>query len=264
MNGTCPGTLTVAASNNRVDLKINQFTFFGTVGLTNRIDLSIAVPILQSNLGMSLLSRTILNGPPAGFAPGTVSGKKTGLGDIVLRGKATVLKRGHFGLAGLTDLRIPTGDELNFHGSGAWGVRPTIAASYEAKLSPHANVGYQWNGNSAIANPYIAASSSNQQQLPTSAFYSVGVDAAASKKATIVADFLSARVFHALRLSQVSPFGYPSIFPTIHTFTTSQAAVGLKINPVGNVLFTGNLAFKLDHHGLRNNPIPLAGIGVTF
>ncbi len=261
---TCPGTLTVAASTNRMDLKINQFTFFATFGLSNRIDVSMALPFLQSDLGMSLVSRTILNGPPTNFAPGSVSARKAGLGDIVLRGKGTVLKRGHFGLAGITDLRIPTGDELNFHGSGAWGIRPLVAASYEAKFSPHANVGYQWNGNSALANPYIAATSANKRQLPTSFFYSVGVDAAATKKTTIVADFLSSRVFDALRLSQVSPFGFPSVLPTTRSFTTSQASIGLKVNPVGNLIFTANVAFKLDHHGLRNNPIPLGGFGVTF
>lgn len=265
LTGTeCNGTLTVAASNNRMDLKINQFTVFATFGLTNRVDVSIAVPFLQSNLGMSLRSRIILNGPPTDFAPGSVSGRKTGIGDVVLRGKGTVLKRGHFGLAGIADLRIPTGDELNFLGSGAWGVRPMVAASFEAKVSPHANVGYQWNGNSALANPYIAATSENRRQLPTSFFYSLGVDAAASRKLTIVADFLSARVFDALRLSQVSPFGFSSVFPTTRSFTTSQASLGIKINPVGNLLISTNVAFKLDHHGLRNNPIPLAGFGITF
>jgi hypothetical protein len=260
----CPGTLTVAASNNRMDLKINQFTIFATFGLTNRVDVSVAVPFLQSDLGMSLLSRTILNGPPTSFTPGSVSGRKSGLGDVVFRGKGTLLKRGRFGLAGITDLRMPSGDELNFHGSGAWGVRPLIAASYEAKISPHANVGYQWNGNSALANPYIAATSANTRQLPTSFFYSAGVDAAPTKSATVVVDFLSARVFDALRLSQVRPFGFPSVFPTTRSFTTSQGSIGLKLNPVGNILITTNVAFKLDHHGLRNNPIPLGGFGVTF
>jgi hypothetical protein len=264
-NGTfCPGTLTVAATNNRMDLKISQFTMFATVGLTNRLDLSIAVPVLQSNLGMALLSRTILNGPPGNFPPGAVSGGKTGLGDITIRGKGTVLKHGHFGLAGITDLRIPTGDEFNFLGSGAWGVRPAIAASYEARFSPHGNIGYQWNGNSALANPYIAATSANQRQLPTSFFYSVGADLAATRKLTIATDFLSARVFDGLRLSRVNPFGYPSVSPTQNSFTTSDASVGVKINPAGNFLVAVNVAIKLDHHGLRHEPIPLVGLGFTF
>ena len=263
-NTFCPGTLTVAATNNRMDLKINQFTIFATVGLTNRVDVSIAMPIVQSSLGMALLSRTILNGPPGNFPPGAVSGRKSGIGDITLRGKGTLMKRGHFGLAGITDLRIPTGDEFNFLGSGAWGVRPALVASYEARISPHANVGYQWNGNSALANPYVAATSANKQQLPTSFFYSVGADMAATRKITIVADFLSSRVFDGQRLSQVNPFGYPSVSPTRNSFTTSDASVGLKLNPVGNFLITVNVAFKLDHHGLRHQPIPLGGFGITF
>jgi len=263
-NTFCPGTLTVAATNNRMDLKINQFTMFATFGLTNRLDFSVAVPILQSNVGMSLLSRTILNGPPANFPPGNVSGQKTGIGDITLRGKGTVLKHGHFGLAGITDLRIPTGDEFNFFGSGAWGVRPAIAGSYEGRLAPHGDIGYQWNGNSALANPFVAATSANKRQLPTSFFYSVGADMAATKKLTIVVDFLSSRVFDGLRLSRTNPFGYPSVVPTQSSFTTSDVSLGAKINPIGNFVIAANIAIKVDHHGLRHEPIPLAGLGFTF
>jgi hypothetical protein len=35
------------STQDSVDLKVNQFTIFGTVGLTNRIDVSVAIPLLQ-------------------------------------------------------------------------------------------------------------------------------------------------------------------------------------------------------------------------
>ena len=40
-------------STNRINLKVHQFTFYATYGLTNRVDLSVAIPILEVRLGMS-------------------------------------------------------------------------------------------------------------------------------------------------------------------------------------------------------------------
>ena len=40
-------------STNRINLKVHQFTFYATYGLTNRVDLSVAIPILDVRLGMS-------------------------------------------------------------------------------------------------------------------------------------------------------------------------------------------------------------------
>ena len=111
--------LTVAATNDRLDLKVNQFTSIATYGLTSRIDLSVTVPYETVRLGISRKSTVILQGSPTVF-PAPVFGEQdsSGIGDVVARVKATIFSRDRFGLAGGVDVRFPTGDELNFLGSG--------------------------------------------------------------------------------------------------------------------------------------------------
>jgi hypothetical protein len=53
-----------------------------------------------------------------------------------------------------TDLRLPIGDEFDYHGSGAFGIKPFLIASVASKVfSPHVNAGFQWNGESYLASP---------------------------------------------------------------------------------------------------------------
>jgi hypothetical protein len=264
-NGTfCPGNFTVAATDNRLDLKINQVTASATFGLTKNLDISILIPIINTTEGYDLNSVNTIQGSSGVFKPGSVSSGASGIGDLTFRGKGTLYQTEHFGIAAGTDIRFPTGDELNFLGSGAWGVRPFLVASYQWRISPHANVAYQWNGNSVLGNPNAGSAGQAGKQLPGSLQYSLGVDLAASKKVTIAADFLSFRLFNALRLSQVNPFGYPSVSPTRNDFTTSDGTIGVKVNPVTNLILNANVDFKLDHNGLRHKPAPLLGASYTF
>jgi hypothetical protein len=75
-----------------------------------------------------------------------------------------VLRKNGLDLAGATDVRLPTGDELNYHGAGAYGVKPFVVLSTTTPLfSAHLNAGYQWNGSSFLASP----AADRKQQLPS-------------------------------------------------------------------------------------------------
>jgi hypothetical protein len=51
---------------------------------------------------------------------------------------------------------LPIGDEFNFHGAGAFGVKPFVIGSMTFKrISPHINAGVQWNGQSFLASEFI-------------------------------------------------------------------------------------------------------------
>jgi hypothetical protein len=58
-------------SSNSLDLKVNQFTFFATYGVTNHFDVSVAVPLLQ--IGMNAASYTTIN-RTVGTEPADVNG----------------------------------------------------------------------------------------------------------------------------------------------------------------------------------------------
>jgi hypothetical protein len=261
--GVCDPTDTVVATQNRVDLKVNQYNSIATYGLTNRIDVSVTVPFETVLLGMSRKSSDVLQGDPSIFpAPVFARDQSSGIGDVVARAKGTIFSGERFGLAAGVDVRFPTGDALNFLGSGAWGTKPFLAASYRARVSPHANFGYQWNGDSILASK-TGASTGSKEQLPTNVFYSAGFEVP-TKRFTFSADFLSFHVFDALRLSSTNSLGHPTLAVTSGSFTTSDGSMGFKFNPVGGLLITTNVDIKLDHNGLRHRLIPLFGIAYTF
>jgi hypothetical protein len=260
------GQCGVIATSNRVDAKINQFAFFGTFGLTDRIDVSIAVPLLHAKLGVMGSSCTICktqvfsDGTQVIFTPAAVTGSATGVGDVVLRGKGLLWKGNRFRLAFGADLRFHTGDEFNFLGTGAFGVKPFVAASIRGRIAPHVNLGYQWNGDSAIAGRAPGV----KGKLPDNLFYDGGFDLRVARKLTFAVDFLGERVFSAQRIVAVTTAGQPNIAIVHGSFNTVKGATGIKLNPIGNLLVTGNILVRMDHNGLRNQLVPLGGISYTF
>jgi hypothetical protein len=167
------------------------------------------------------------------------------------------------------DVRIPSGDEKNFLGSGAMGFKPFLAASYRARISPHANLGYEFNGSSILAgNPLTGT----KGRLPDQLFYSAGMDASVTRKLTLAMDLLGQRLYAApgLKLGaweDVLKDSHPdvlNIIPIHRSFNRNDLAVGAKYELHGNLLLTGNVQFKLDDGGLRAKVVPLIGISYTF
>jgi hypothetical protein len=212
----------VIKTDNQVQLKIQQFTTFLTFGLTDRIDLSVAIPI--SSLRMNVVSNaTIVNNLDSTgtvfahtfpFRPGcgtfqspampcatqSFSGSRTanGIGDITLRVKGTAWKGERAGLALGVDIRTPTGDALNFLGAGATGVRPFIVWSFRSRFSPHISAGYEVNGSSQIAGNVLTGS---KEKLPGEFTYSGGADTWLTKRLTTGFDIIGQQVFQARRIS---------------------------------------------------------------
>jgi len=292
-------------TDNRIDLKVHQVTFYATYGLTSRIDVSAAVPVLNvrlsavsnaqivrvqpepvpptdPNFGSSVngFFHYFIPGDPANstsatFCNGTIdaascpSRTATGIGDVVFRVKGTVVKLERARVALGLDVRTPTGDEQNFLGAGAVGVKPFIAASYRARVSPHANLGFEWNGDSLLAGNVATGSSG---KLPNQFFYSGGVDVGITKRLTVAADLLGQRLSSTERIRQTAfvdsqGVTHPEI-SQIQLFKDSanidDFSIGAKVNPIGNLLITANVLFKLNDPGLRAKVVPLVGISYTF
>jgi hypothetical protein len=280
-----PATIKVSGTPNagfvetstRVDLKINQFAVYATYGVTNRIDVSIAIPFLDVKLsGSSTCVNAYsplsgLTGPVPcltqsnGAILQTVqrANEATGIGDIIVRGKARIWQGEHLRLAGAVDVRVPTGDELDFLGTGAVGVRPFVAVSWKGRIAPHADFGFQWNGNSDIAS--INGPGLNGK-LPNNLFYVAGADLRVVKRLTLAADYLDQHIFSALRegMETQTNSGFSGIYTGTGYFNTNYISAGGKVNPVGNLLITANVFVKLDNNGLHNRPAPMAGISYTF
>jgi hypothetical protein len=277
----------VITTENNINLKIDQFTFFSTVGVTDKFDVSVAVPVLDVRLSASSfatiqpLGGTLCPESAGGplVAPCHVfragdprsltntynapRGSASGLGDIILRGKYNLFDGSRAAVAVLTDLRLPSGNERNFLGSGAVGVKPFVAVSLKGRFAPHVNFGYQWNGESVLAGDIT---NNTKGDLPNQLFYSVGADVSIVPSLTIAVDMLGQRVYDAVRIQQVQHVsGFPNLtFVPNSNFGIHNGGVGFKYSIKDRLLLTANLLFAMDNGGLRQRVTPLIGLSYGF
>jgi hypothetical protein len=216
-------------TTNSIDLKVQQYTAYATYGVTNRLDLSVAVPFLNVQMKVTSNATIVPNSfaPPSPNFPGGVfhqfdpsvvpgcpppgtpclngafsdNGNASGIGDIVVRAKYELYKGERLGFAQGVDVRIPTGDPKNFLGSGAIGAKPFAVISYSARFSPHAEVGYEVNGKSVLAGNFVGATATNTEAaLPNRFVYTVGADASINNHLTAAFDIVGERLLGAPRL----------------------------------------------------------------
>jgi hypothetical protein len=271
-NPTTPDAF--AVGNSRVDLKIHQYVGYVTFGLTDRIDVSAAIPVLRVDMRYTINEQIFT---PTSFTavPQTSNARQsTGLGDVVLAMKGTAWKGEHEGLAVGAEVRLPTGDAQNFLGSGTWGVKPFATFTRTGRFSPHANVGYEFNGNTVL----VTGTNGGNGQLPDRLIYSGGADWGIFKHLTIAADVIAQWVKDSPRAtidqnvqvtvgngSASSIFTLPEALHSVKgNYNRTDASGGLKWKPFGNLLISGNLLVKLDQGGLRERLAPLGGISYTF
>jgi hypothetical protein len=165
------------------------------------------------------------------------------------------------------DLRIPSGDALNLLGTGAPGLQPFLIVSGTLqRISPHFNIGYQWNGSSILAGDPVSGQSDD---LPDQVVYAAGADVGTGRF-TVVFDVIGRYMLDAERivLQDFHARDGHSVFPTIgfsqESFNLLSGATGIKINALGRLLVTGNLLFALDDHGVRARVTPLIGVEYGF
>src|SRR5258705_2632705 len=101
-----------------LNLKLTTDTvgIFANYGVTDHLDLGVAVPIVHVNMDATLTTRV---GSSSGGVPATAQsflnqryGSSSGIGDIIGRAKYNFLQKPLGGLAAGVDFRFPTGNEL--------------------------------------------------------------------------------------------------------------------------------------------------------
>lgn len=272
----------VVTTINAIDADVNQSTFFVTMGVTDRFDLSLAVPLVSTDLRIvsaARIRRLGTTNPLTHFyrqADGSVgtdriftaNGSASGLGDLMIRLKGRAVSTERHGLAVGLDVRLPTGDEMNLLGSGAAGLQPfAIWSSTFGVVSPHVNAGYRWNGSSVLAGDPATGESA---QFPDQFNYAVGTDVSVNPRLTVAFDVLGRYLIDAerLRLQDFHGLDGTSTFPNIafarDSYNALSGSIGLKGNVFGRLLVDVNLLFALDDHGLRDKVTPLIGLEYSF
>jgi hypothetical protein len=272
----------VVTTINHIDARVGQATTFVTLGVTDHLDVSVAVPVVTADLNV-VSDATIhrlgttnelthffrqSDGEVGVNRTFTAAGSASGLGDITVRMKGAIRRGASSGLALALDVRLPTGEEMNLLGSGAAGLMPFMAwsATFQ-KFSPHINAGYQWNGSSVLAgNPATGQSADFPDQIA----YNVGADVSVNSRVTMAFDLLGRYVIDANRLiaQDFHALDDRSVFPNIifarDSYNSFSGSLGLKANLVGRVLLDLNALFKLDENGLRDKVTPLVGLEYAF
>lgn len=272
----------VVTTINSITADVNQSTLFVTMGVSDHVDLSLAVPVVATELRVvsaARIQRLGTTNPLTHFyrqSDGEVGtdrlftavGSASGLGDLMIRMKASAFTREKSGLAFGVDVRLPTGDEMNLLGSGTTGIQPFAIWSGTFKtVSPHVNAGYRWNGSSVLAgNPATGQSG----DFPDQVSYSVGADVAVNPRLTVAFDVLGRYVIDAERLRSETFHALDghSTFPNIvfarDSYNAVSGSIGLKGNLFGRFLMDVNVLFALDNNGLRDKVTPLIGLEYSF
>jgi hypothetical protein len=177
-DGVTPLVTSPATVNFGMDIRIAQDVAFITYGVTNKLDVSVGLPMVHAAVSASAYNGLIYSGTGFGattgkcwcvatFSPGAFaltapaigqsSMGKTGYGDTIVRVKNIILERPNAVLAAGVDLRFGTGDESNYLGTGTTSVKPFLALSLYSKplargiiFAPHAQLGWQYSGKSSL------------------------------------------------------------------------------------------------------------------
>jgi hypothetical protein len=268
------GDLVEAALN--LDLSSATTTIFANYGVTNELDVAVAVPIVHVKMD-ALIDATVLrlatpgqavHAFPNGATTASFSdaGSATGMGDLLLRGKYRFVSGAGGGLAGGVDLRLPTGDADNLLGTGTAAVTfSLIGSTTSGRFAPHFNVGYTASGESDVVT------------LSDEFLYKFGAEFEAAPRVTINADFLGRSLRDAGRLeladvthnhfTQAGVAGSTTLSEYVArsgSLNASDLAVGAKVNVVGNLLVNANLLVALNDVGIRSRVTPVFGFDYTF
>lgn len=227
----------------------------------------------------------------------------SGIGDVVARVKWNALSGEHMRFATGLDARFPSGDALNFLGSGSYGVKPFLVVSYKARVEPHALFGYEWNSNSILSSRVYVVPPPNKfpqnlldssstiglltgqkGYMPSDFLYTAGIDAWVTKWLTGAFDVVGARFLrggtesvavqsYAARctagcLAESTPVSRSTLNPSPQaSYSVDNASIGAKIRPIpkaSKLVLTANVLVRLDNGGLHSKAAPLVGLGYTF
>jgi hypothetical protein len=257
-------------------LDTNTTAFLFNYGVTDRLDIGAAIPIVHVSIEAGVLEtidRLTTAGDPsvhhfAGSNPDqeqlpTVTGSTTGLGDVVVRAKYRFLKAPGGGLAAGVDLRLPTGDENNLLGLGATQAKFLFIASREmGNVAVHGNFSYAVAGTSDVSG-----------DIPKEIGYTAGAEVVVGR-ATLAFDLIgrtlrdTVRFADATQSEPIDTLGNTvsrTVFsPSLGNLNQVLGVAGVKYPVLNHLLITANALFSLNDAGLKANFIPVIGLEYVF
>jgi hypothetical protein len=236
-------TLTLRAATSTV-------TVLANLGVTDRIDVSAAIPIVRFDLSGERVNR--YRGED--FVQARASAMAIGLADIALRGKAQIVGQGVSGLAAGLELRLPTGNRDDLIGAG----RPTLKGSFigsygRGPFEIHTNVAMSGGGVSREVDVGGAAAIAATPRFTASAEILVR----RVEELGVIADVIAPHpLIMGVDTIRLSPVGSSA--------TTATGVIGVRWNVAGTWLVNGYVVLPITDRGLSAKPVPTVSIDYAF
>lgn len=231
-------------------LKTRTVTGFANYGVSDRVDIGVALPIVSMELSGERINTYRGQTIPQAAATATT----TGVADMAITARAHLFGGRASGVTAGAEVRLPTGRDEDLLGTGKTALRVLGIGSVEgSRAALHVNGGYSWGGISREAN------------------YSAAVTVTASERFTLVGEFLGRWVEGLGRIGQVtaphpSSVGVDTIrlLPTTTGVTTGMAVAGFKWNVADRWLLNANVLLPLTDRGLRARMVPAIALDYSF
>jgi hypothetical protein len=243
---------------------------FVTWGVLDFVDIGVAVALLRTALSGTSIGQVTPFGSVAVHRFGgdsanpvlrtskVVSGTASGIGDIAARLKVNLGQSETFGVALMTDVRIPTGRAEDFLGTGSASIRALgIVGGQFGNFAPHFNAGY------------IARTDTLQNDAILG---TLGFDALVTDWATVAADVISEWQLGANRITlpgtieYVTPFArsYPATSIPNKRQNVLNMSMGAKFTVRGGTVIVLNAIVPVNKTGLQPGMAWTAGLEYTF
>lgn len=234
----------------KLNIATSTVTLFANYGLTGRIDLGVAIPIVQLTLSGERLNT--YRGAPLLQARGRA--ESVGIADVPIRSKIQLARFSGWSVASDLELRLPTGDPDTLNGSGRSAFTGgMIASAGEGAVEGHVNAGLTIGG---ASNQFTAAGA---------------VAGTILGRVTVSGETI---VRHIERLSGIREVAeaHPlfsgadtiRLLPTGDSATTIAAVAGLRWNVGQSWLFNSYVFVPVTKKGLVARVIPAISFDYSF
>lgn len=231
-------------------IRTNTLTLFGGYGVTDRLDIGGAVPLVQLHLEGSRVN--VYRGQQ--FVQASGQADASGIADVALRAKYALVSGRTGGFAAAAELRLPTGDTASLLGAGRTAFRIIAIASAE-----HDRVGV--HGNAALVRGGIS------DEFDSNAAVTIAI----TPRVTAAGEILVRRLsdLHSIVAESDAHPSIPDVttlrlVPGTATPLLTSAVTGVKWNAHARLVISGQVQWRLGNGGLTSGFAPAVSLDYLF
>lgn len=262
-----------------LDVDATVLALQGAFGLTDRFDIGVSVPIVKVSVfadptarieSITFLTQGAANHffdgtsaePVLTLAPTSIDESASGIGDIAVFTKYNFHQGGQTAVSVLAEVRLPTGREEDFLGTGETNVRGMlIVGTTVGTFSPHLNVGFDYRASDLDLNEFELA---------------LGLEQQIGEQVTLVVDWMGefeiGDPIDELQFPEPTEIGTDEIIKTVESTNIPNIArdhilrtsVGIKYTPRSNIILLANVIVPNNTGGLRSDAIVTLGASLFY